>query len=311
MQTHHRAVVAERFGDPAGALSVEVVPTPKHEEQDVLVRMRWAAVNPSDVLPIRGAYRSRTGLPFIPGFEGMGVIAEGQPGEGSRVIPIGLPGAWQEIRSVPRRWCIPVPGDVPDHAAATAFINPLSALLMTDSYALPGGTALINAGSSALSRLLAYLLRRKGMYVIGVGSSGNPHKTVWDDYKDPGLMSSGKARHSVDILFDCVGGIEGLELASAVRKGGAYVHYGLLSGMPSIRQLTDKRADVGVHLFKLRDVVHTASDHRIHELFDRSFDLIRQGMATRIAATRPLEDVVAAIILSVQRPTRGKVLLRV
>lgn len=89
------------------------------------------------------------------------------------------------------------------------------------------------------------------------------------------------------------------------------MHYGLLSGMPSIRQLTEKRPDVGVHLFKLRDVVHTASDHRIHELFDRSFDLIRQGMATRIAVTRPLEDVIAAIILSVQRPTRGKVLLRV
>lgn len=311
MVPHHRAVVATRFGDPVGALSVEMVPTPDYEEQDVLVRMRWAAVNPSDLLPVRGAYKSRTQLPFIPGFEGMGVIAEGQQGEGSRVIPIRLPGAWQEIRSIPRRWCIPVPGDIPDHAAATAFINPLSALLMADSYAFPGGTALINAGSSALAQPLAYLLRSKGMYVIGVGSSGNPHKTAWDDYRDAGLMSSGEASSSVDILFDCVGGMEGLELASSVRKGGACVQYGLLSGMPSTQQLAERRSDLSVYLFKLRDVIHTAADHRIHELFDRSFDLIRRGMAARIAATRPLDDVVAAISLSCQRPTRGKVLLRV
>ena len=61
---------------------------------EVSVRMIAAAVNPSDAVTVSGAYASRTTFPFVPGFEGVGVIERAGPGVpeqmiGRRVLPIG------------------------------------------------------------------------------------------------------------------------------------------------------------------------------------------------------------------------------
>lgn len=94
-----RAVIAERFGAPRQVLNLTTLVPPDPLPHQLTVRMTAAALNPSDLIPVTGAYPSRTPLPFIPAFEGVGVIAcLGRDCEGwavgQRVMPIGTAGGW-------------------------------------------------------------------------------------------------------------------------------------------------------------------------------------------------------------------------
>ena len=68
-----RAVV-RAFGDPRHVIGLEDVERIAPGPGEVEIRIRRAAINPSDLIPVTGAYRSRTTLPFVPGFEGVGEI---------------------------------------------------------------------------------------------------------------------------------------------------------------------------------------------------------------------------------------------
>ena len=90
------AVVAERPGPLTDVLRLHTA-TPVDDplgEGEVLVRMLASTVNPSDAVTVSGAYGSRTVFPFVPGFEGVGVIERIGPGvpraaTGRRVLPLG------------------------------------------------------------------------------------------------------------------------------------------------------------------------------------------------------------------------------
>ena len=118
------AVVAERPGPLTDVLRLHTA-TPVDDplgEGEVLVRMLASTVNPSDAVTVSGAYGSRTVFPFVPGFEGVGVIERIGPGvpraaTGRRVLPLGTAGNWQEIKRTDHSWCIAVPDDLDDETA--------------------------------------------------------------------------------------------------------------------------------------------------------------------------------------------------
>lgn len=57
-------------------LNVEYKSIEPPKEDEVLVRMLARPINPSDLIPIRGAYSHRIILPTIPGYEGVGVVED-------------------------------------------------------------------------------------------------------------------------------------------------------------------------------------------------------------------------------------------
>src|SRR3954471_11767357 len=73
-----RAVVIHKFGEPKD-LRVEEVPTPVPGDGEVLVEVRAAAINPSDVKNVSGAMHGTT-LPRVPGRDFAGVVVRG-PGD--------------------------------------------------------------------------------------------------------------------------------------------------------------------------------------------------------------------------------------
>lgn len=112
------AIVYDRYGPPAAVLTLKRAPLAPLAGGRVRVRMRYAPVNPSDLIPITGAYRHRTRLPAVPGYEGLGEVVAAPFGSrlsaGQRVLPCAgaAPGNGLSISMrpgwcrFPRRWTI-------------------------------------------------------------------------------------------------------------------------------------------------------------------------------------------------------------
>src|SRR5262245_41782354 len=108
-----KAVVFDRFGDPAEVLQVRDAPVPEPGRGQVRVRMLASPINPSDLLVVRGQYGRLPRLPATPGFEGAGVVDVLGPGllgrlrrlrPGKRVAVLNATGGnWQEYVVVPVR----------------------------------------------------------------------------------------------------------------------------------------------------------------------------------------------------------------
>ena len=134
-----KRVVFDRFGPPAEVLRLEDdVPAPQPKFGEVLVRMLASPVNPSDLMYIAGKYGLKPTLPATPGFEGVGVVEATGGGllgwfrKGKRVAVIGdRNGTWAEYTVTKARQVVPVPDDLSDELAATFFVNPATALAMT------------------------------------------------------------------------------------------------------------------------------------------------------------------------------------
>ncbi|WP_343714554.1 zinc-dependent alcohol dehydrogenase family protein, partial [Inquilinus sp.] len=274
-------LVARRFGPPAEVLSLEPVAPPGPDPAGAVVRMLASAINPSDLLTIRGAYPHRTALPFVPGFEGVGVVEATGPGvaglrPGQRVLPLGSAGGWQGWKALPAEWCVPVPEDLSDDQAATAYVNPLTARLMLRALAPAAGAAIgVNAAGSAIGRMLLRMLHAAGARPVAI--LRDP-ATLPAEEPAAAVLAEGAALPPLDGGLDAVGGAAGLALAGAIRPGGMMLHYGLLSGVP-LPPDAGRPGGVTVRPFWLRNWVHAAGRAALGEAMAEVFGDIRRGLA--------------------------------
>lgn len=283
----------QEFGDPQKVLQVirKRIEPPKSGE--LLVQMIHRPINPSDLLPIRGAYAHRIPLPSIPGYEGVGVVVEVGPSVstqwiGRRVLPLRGEGTWQELVKTSAELAVPVPDFLGDYIAAQLYINPLTAwILSTEVLALqPDDVLLVNAGGSAIGRIFAQLARILGFKLVAL--TRNNHYTeellqlgaahvintvempVHSIVKD---MTHGKGAKAA---IDSIGGQDGSELASMVQPGGSVVTIGLLSGQPVNWAEVTRNTGVHVKLFHLRHWNEQASVQKWQDTFRVLMELVRE-----------------------------------
>ncbi len=149
------------------------VPTPGPGQ--VLIRLRVASVNPSDLHFIKGEY----GQPRIKdnpaGFEGCGdVVGAGAGAEGlvgkrvSFVVALGCSGAWAEYAITDAINCIPLRPDVSDDDGSAQIVNPLTAMAMVDIAKQDGEAFVVSAATSQLGKLMVSLGRDLGLKPIAL-----------------------------------------------------------------------------------------------------------------------------------------------
>lgn len=302
-------IAAHRFGAPADVLVCEPAPLVEPAPSGVAIRMLASPINPSDLVSVSGAYAFRLPLPFIPGFEGVGVVdaigAEVTGLEiGQRVLPLGSAGGWQSCKALPAEWCIPVPGDLSDAQAATSYVNPLTARLMLRALAPePGMLVGVNAANSAIGRILLRLLAAMKVRSLAVVRSTQAKALLANEPVSDVILAAEKLP-LLDDGFDALGGEDGAAMAQAIRPGGALMHYGLLSGTP----LPSSLGSV-VKPFWLRSWVHAASRAELRAAMADVFGDIRSGLAaTTVEACYPLAEYRAALAHNAQAGRRGKIL---
>lgn len=302
-------IVAHRFGAPAEVLTCEAAPPVAPAPSGVVVNMVASAINPSDLVSVSGAYSFRIPLPFVPGFEGVGVIdavgaGASSLGIGQRVLPLGSAGGWQSCKALPAEWCIEVPDDLTDEQAATSYVNPLTARLMLQAMAPPPGALIaVNAANSAIGRILLRQLHAKGVRSLAIIRSRDAKALLANEPVHEAILAD-EPLPPLDGGFDAVGGAYGAAIAQAIRPGGALLHYGLLSGVPLPAGL-----GTVVRPFWLRNWVHAVSRAELRAAMADVFDDIRSGLAaTTVEARYPLSEVRAALAHHARANRRGKIL---
>ncbi|MEK5038497.1 zinc-dependent alcohol dehydrogenase family protein [Sporosarcina sp. FSL K6-3457] len=264
-----KCITFHDFGTPEDVLRVEDKMIQPPSTGEILVRMKMRPINPSDLIPIKGAYSHRISLPGIPGYEGVGIVEDVGPGVsqtllGRRVLPLRGEGTWQEFVTTPADLAVPVPKTIDDFTAAQLYINPLTAwIICTEELKLKqGDTLLVNACGSAIGRIFAQLAKIVGFRLIAVtrnntyteqllqlgathviNTSGTPLQQAIMD------LTNG---YGATAAIDSIGGSAGTALAFCVRANGIIVTIGLLSGEPINWADIMNHAKVHVKLFHLR-----------------------------------------------------------
>jgi NADPH:quinone reductase len=220
-----QAVWISRFGGPEG-LEIRSIPKPRIAADQVLVRVRAAALNRADLLQRQGRYPAPPGFPQeVPGMEFAGEIAEVGPQAhlwkpGQRVFGLTGGGAQAEYVVIHERLLAEIPANL-DWAEAAAipevFITAHDAL-WKQAGLRPGETVLIHAVGSGVG--LAAVQITRAIRAVAYGTSRTPDKieqarawgledgiTVLENFDEmvaaAQKWTSGKG---INVVLDLVGG---------------------------------------------------------------------------------------------------------
>jgi NADPH2:quinone reductase len=246
-----RAAMLEEFSGPAGLRVVDLpVPTPRRGE--ILVKVICSPANPSDVLYCWGKYSSPPRLPVVPGFEGCGIVVSSGGGWlANRLVGRRVAGAvqsgngfWAEYVVLKAVEALPMPAEVSDESAASAFVNPMTALGLARPVIKGRHRAMIHtAGASQLGRMLIRLSQRHDFPLVNIvhrealvselKAAGAKH--VLDssraDFQES-LMSLARDLGATWAADAVAGSITGI-LAACMPLGSTIAVYGVLSGSES------------------------------------------------------------------------------
>ena len=116
---------------------VSEVPKPKPQKGQVLIKMAYSPINPSDLAFLTGEYGLKKGFPIVPGLEGSGVVESSGGGfvanrlKGKNVAcsaPTTGNGTWAEYMVTEATKCVDLSPQVGLDQGAMLFVNPLTAL---------------------------------------------------------------------------------------------------------------------------------------------------------------------------------------
>ncbi|MCU6425876.1 zinc-dependent alcohol dehydrogenase family protein [Enterobacter sichuanensis] len=263
-----------RFGEPESVLQPETASLGALAPGHLRVRMLFSPVNASDLIPITGAYRHRTPLPAVAGYEGVGVVTQAPASFshllGKRVLPLRGQGTWQRYVDCPAEYAIPVPDTIDVHLAARAYINPLAAQMMLTRYPAQGKRVLLTAAGSDCGILLGQWARQAGAEAVyGI------HRSAVHAQRLEAMGITPVAQHDAhriasvaarsDIVYDATGGPLAEAILSVMPGQGMFVCYGLLSGQTFRQRGPEPR----VVWFHIRNGLDALSTEAWHAAFDR------------------------------------------
>ena len=329
-----KAVVIDRYDKNDISVSLREVPDPVCGENDVLVRVKAAGVNPLDNMITRGEVKLVVpyAFPLVMGNELAGEVeAVGAkvtafvPGD--RVygrLPLGKIGAFAEKCAVDAGALAKIPDYLSYEEAAAV---PLTALTASQAFELlnakGGDTVFLSGGTGSLGAMAIPILHAKGLRVITSGSAKNRERVLalgaerFIDYKTEDYA---EAVRDVDCVLDTVGEKELEKEFSILKPGGTLVS---LKGMPN--RAFAKRQGFGAlkqMLFgfagKKYDDMAKRRNQQYHFMFVHSDGRQLQEISDLFAklqirpsvdAVFPLEEADAALKKIASGGSRGKTIL--
>jgi len=229
-----KAVRIHAFGG-VDALKYEDVPRPEPKEDEILIRVIAAGVNPFDV-DLREGFEKRLVLPLTPGLDISGIVEKA----GAKITKFkrGDPvyaflnykeeGGYAEFAVAKENWASPKPKSLTHQQAASLPVAALTAwLALVDTAKLSAGqTILIHGGSGGVGSLAIQIAKARGAKVIATASAANQEllrQLGADQTIDYTATKFEDVVKNVDVVLDSVGGATLARSYGVLKKGGMIV----------------------------------------------------------------------------------------
>lgn len=295
----------------------------------VRVAMLYAPINPSDLIPVTGAYRHRIALPSLLGYEGVGRVVEVADLRdanllGKRVLPLRGEGTWQRFVTCTREQLILVPDGLADVTAAQAYINPLTALVLCkEVFNLKSGDSLlINVGFSSIGKIFSQLSQVMDFHLISVVRKTEQKAHLEKNGVTVIVSSDGEGVYDrvmaltngqgVFAAVDSVGGNAGTELVRCVKEKGYFRTIGLLSGRQVDWPYICSQLPISAEVFHLRHTLSSSSQEDWQSYFNDLFNLMLSGqlILAKPTAIYPIEDYKKALKAQEHPGRQGKIMFQ-
>src|SRR5215204_2761606 len=207
-----KAIIVREFGAPE-VMKMEDVPTPEPQENQVLVRIKAAGVNPVDTYIRSGVYAQKPALPYTPGKDGAGIVEKtgGRVTKfktGDRVLTADAgSGTYAEFAVFDEKQLIRLPENVSFEEGAGVFVPYATAYraLFQKARGKSGETVLVHGASGGVGIAAIQWAKNAGLTVIGTASSADGKKLVEEQGADfvfdhASELSAGGSVYSSEIL---------------------------------------------------------------------------------------------------------------
>ena len=310
-----QAVMLTKKGGPEVLETVEL-PLPEPGPGEVRVKVRATGVGSTDITMRRGSYPYAPSVPFVPGYESVGVVdAVGANVTtlkiGDRVCALLVHGGYAtHVIRGEGHW-VKVPSGLDDTQTVALILNYVTAYQMIHRVARlqPGQSALVNAANGGVGQALLDLLRAHGVSAIGAAAKAR-HDIVASYGAAPieGRSTSldvgvhALRAEGVDAAFDGVGGTHTGQCVSSTRRGGITVWYGFAGAhgfLAVARSVLSLFAGAPLRgrrgAFYGITMLYRKNPQPFLEDLPKLFDLLAQKkISPRIAQTFPLLDACKA-----------------
>ena len=301
-------------------------------DDEVLVKVEYAALNRADLMQREGDYPPPAGCPEWMGLEVSGEIVEMTEGAkaksnykiGDKVCALLGGGGYAEYVSVKYDMCMPVPENctmaeaaaIPE-AYATAYLK-----LFVEGHAKAGDTLLMQAGASGLASVIIPMAKAFGLRVITTVISdpeGIKHlgaDLVVDTRKESlpeVLKKEEEAGRAVDIAIDCLGGQNLGDCLPYVKYGCRWIVIAALAGVNTTIDLKNiYKKNIRIIGSTLRSRTPEMKAMILSNLVNEVWDKVSSGeVKPTIHAVLPITEAEAAHDILYKGQNVGKVVLKV
>lgn len=331
-----RAAVLPHYDKDGTDLEIREEPIPVPEDDEVLVRIIAAAVNPLDNMIIRGEVKLIVPYktPLVMGNEFAGVVEKTGRGvsrfkPGDRVygrMPLKMIGAFAEYAAVSESALAVIPDYLSYEEASTV---PLTALTTMQAFEImqvkPGESVFVSGGTGSLGAMAIPVARSLGLHVYTNGSGENEERVLklgaekFIDYKKEKYTD---VLANVDHVLDTLGDRELPDEFKVLKAGGNLVslrglpngRFAQRSGMPLLKRILfqaagsryDKMAKAKGQTY---DFLFVHEDGRQLEEIARLFGK-DHPLETSIDTVFTLDQVNDALAKVKQGKSRGKTIIK-
>jgi len=308
------------------------VPDPVLAEDEVLVKVEYAALNRADLMQREGDYPPPEGCPEWMGLEVSGEIVEMTQGAkeksgyklGDKVCALLGGGGYAEYVAVKYDMCMPVPENctmaeaaaMPE-AYATAYLK-----LFVEGHAKAGDTLLMQAGASGLASVVIPMAKAFGLRVITTVIS-DPEKIKHlgaDLVVDTRVQSlpevlkaEEEAGRAVDIAVDCLGGQNLGDCLPYVKYGCRWVVIAALAGVNTTIDLKNiYKKNIRIIGSTLRSRTPQMKAQILSNLVNEVWEKVSTGeVKPTVYKILPIEQAEEAHAILYRGENVGKVVLKV
>jgi NADPH:quinone reductase-like Zn-dependent oxidoreductase len=307
-----KAVVVHEYGGPE-VLKYEDAPRPEPKEDEILVRVIAAGVNPVDGMIRAGMFAkySKNAFPMVSGYDIAGVVEKTgakidnyKPGDPVYAyIGLNKGGGYAEYAVATDKEVSPKPKSLSfEEAAAVPLVAETAWQALFDVAKLSvGQTVLIHGGSGGVGTFAIQIAKARGAKVIATASTANQDLLkqlgvdVAIDYTRQKFEDIAK---DVDVVMDTVGEDTLARSYEVVKKGGFIVS---LVARPDRAELEKH----GIRGAPMSVVPNSDELAEITKLIDA------KKVKVIVSQTFPLSDAVKAQEQAATGHTRGKIVLKV